>query len=172
MKAGEVFTKDVIYHSKSLMLRVGNPDKIPVTMEIGMIEAAQFGGSKWRKNADGTLTCVAKMPSGVKDYLKAIIPIQKSTLENVEGNHVGSWNFALNYTAPTWKLRCYYEHFFDDHSQLTWQYGRWKDGHIGVELTLPKIRLCRNFCGKDFAQPTRPDLYFTTAWAARFMRYR
>lgn len=103
-----------------------------------MIEAAQFGGSRWRKNADGTVTCVARMPGGVKDYLKAIIPIQKSTLENVEGNHVGSWNFALNYTAQTWKVRCYYEHYFDDHSQLTWQYGRWKDGHIGVEVTLPK----------------------------------
>lgn len=138
VKPGETFTRGVIYHSKSAMLRVGNPKKIPVTMEIGMIEAAQFGGSKWRKNDDGTITCVAKMPGGIKEYLKAIIPIQESTLQNVEGNHVGSWNFALNYTAPTWKLRCYYEHYFDDHSQLTWQYGRWKDGHIGVELTLPE----------------------------------
>lgn len=64
VKPGETFTRGVIYHSKSAMLRVGNPKKIPVTMEIGMIEAAQFGGSKWRKNDDGTTTCVAKMPAG------------------------------------------------------------------------------------------------------------
>ena len=135
---GNSYTKNAVYHTKSLMLRVGNTEKFPLTMEIGMLEAAQFGGSKWRNNADGTSTCTENMPNGIKDFFKAFIPKQKSTLENIEGNHVGSWNFALNYTAPTWKARLYYEHFFDDHSQLTWQYGRWKDGHIGVEVTLPK----------------------------------
>lgn len=135
---GNSYTKNAVYHTKSLMLRVGNTEKFPLTMEIGMLEAAQFGGSKWRNNADGTSTCTENMPNGIKDFFKAFIPKQKSTLENIEGNHVGSWNFALNYTAPTWKARLYYEHFFDDHSQLTWQYGRWKDGHIGVELTVPK----------------------------------
>ena len=60
---------------------------------------------------------------------------------NVEGNHLGSWNFAINYYLKDWKFRAYLEHFFDDHSQMFWQYGRWKDGQIGIEITLPKNRL-------------------------------
>ena len=136
--AGKSYTKNILYHSKSLMLRVGNAGKFPLTMEIGILDAAQFGGSQWRKQADGSVKFVADMPEGFKEFFKALIPTQESTLENIDGNHTGSWNFALNYEAKTWKARLYYEHFFDDHSQLTWQYGRWKDGHIGVEVTLPE----------------------------------
>ena len=136
--AEQAFTKNEFYHSKSLMFRVGNAEVFPLTMEIGMLEAAQFGGSRWQKEKDGSLTLVQDMPDGVKEFIEAIVPVQKSTLENVEGNHVGSWNFALNYEAKTWRARLYYEHFYDDHSQLTWQYGRWKDGQIGVEVTLPR----------------------------------
>lgn len=136
--AGENFSKNVIYHTKSMMFRVGNAEKFPLTMEIGMLETAHFGGSLWKKQAGGSPTLVADMPSGIKDFFKALIPIQEGTVENIDGNHTGNWNFALNYEAKTWKARLYYEHFYDDHSQLTWQYGRWKDGHIGVEVTLPK----------------------------------
>ena len=46
--AGEQFSKNVIYHTKSMMFRVGNVEKFPLTMEIGMLETAQFGGSLWR----------------------------------------------------------------------------------------------------------------------------
>lgn len=158
---GMSYTRDIVYHSKSIMFRVGNPGKFPLTMEIGMIEAAQFGGSQWKKNSDGTVTCVRKMPSGIKEYFRAIIPVQKSTLENIEGNHVGSWNFAMTYNAAGWKARCYYEHYFDDHSQLTWQYGRWKDGHIGLELTLPDNRWVSAVLweGLATADQTGPILY-------------
>ena len=157
---GQKFAKNVIYHSKSLMFRVGNKDKFPLTMEIGMLDAAQFGGSLWQKQADGSLTMITNMPNGFKEFFKALVPTQESTLENVDGNHVGSWNFALNYYAKTWKARLYYEHFFDDHSQLTWQYGRWKDGHIGLEVTLPRNPvvskvLWEGFCTTDCLRSAR-----------------
>ena len=137
---GESFTRSNLYHTKSAMLKFGNEDKFPITLEVGLLDAAQFGGEKWQKQVDGTLKLINKRSESLKSYLKALIPAQESTLENVEGNHVGSWNFALTYHAATWKARLYYEHYFDDHSQLTWQYGRWKDGHIGVELDLPRNR--------------------------------
>lgn len=161
VRPGESYMKDVAYHSKSMMFRIGNPGEFPLTIEVGIIEAAQFGGSQWKKNSDGTVTCIRKMPSGIKEYFKAIIPVQKSTLENVEGNHVGSWNFALTYDGGGWKARCYYEHYFDDHSQLTWQYGRWKDGHIGLELTLPANRWVSAVLweGLATADQTGPILY-------------
>lgn len=159
--AGQKFSKNNIYHTKSLMFRVGNVEKFPLTMEIGMLETAQFGGSLWQKNADGSITCVANMPNGIKDFFKALIPKQESTLENIDGNHTGSWNFALNYEAKTWKARLYYEHFFDDHSQLTWQYGRWKDGHIGVEVTVPKNPFVTKVLweGLNTTDQTGPILY-------------
>lgn len=159
--AGRKYAKNVIYHSKSLMFRVGNADVFPLTMEIGMLEAAQFGGSLWEKQADGSVKCVANMPNGVKDFFKALIPKQESTLENIDGNHVGSWNFALNYEAKTWRARLYYEHFFDDHSQLTWQYGRWKDGQIGVEVTLPRNPFVTKVLweGMNTTDQTGPILY-------------
>lgn len=161
VSAGQTYTKNAIYHTKSLMFKVGNAEKFPITMEIGMIETAQFGGSKWRKEADGSLTFVTDMPEGLSDFLKAIIPKQKSTIENIEGNHTGSWNFALNYEAKTWKARLYYEHFFDDHSQMTWQYGRWKDGQIGVEVTLPENRFVSKVLweGLNTTDQTGPVLY-------------
>ena len=158
---GQRYSKNVVYHTKSLMLRVGNSDVFPLTMEIGMLEAAQFGGSLWEKQADGSVKCVANMPNGVKDFFKALLPRQESTLENIDGNHTGSWNFALNYEAKTWGARLYYEHYFDDHSQLTWQYGRWKDGQIGVEVTLPANPFVTKVLweGMNTTDQTGPILY-------------
>ncbi len=48
------------------------------------------------------------------------------------------WNFAATAYLNQWKVKIYYEHYFDDHSQMFFQYGRWKDGHIGLEITFPK----------------------------------
>ncbi len=158
---GETFVRNAVYHTKSLMLMVGNPEKFPLTMEIGILDAAQFGGSSWMKNPDGSVTLVANHPEGFKEFVKAVIPTQESTLENVEGNHVGSWNFVMTYHAATWKARLYYEHYFDDHSQLTWQYGRWKDGHIGIEVCLPDNPFVSNVLweGLSTYDQTGPILY-------------
>jgi len=135
---GQRFSESAVYHTKSLTLRLGRAERFPFTVELGLLDAAQFGGSLWKKNSDGDVVKLGDRPEGLKSFLKALVPVQESTLENVEGNHVGSWSFALAYHAQTWKARLYYEHYFDDHSQMTWQYGPWRDGHIGVELELPR----------------------------------
>ena len=58
----------------------------------------------------------------------------------------------MDYTADNWKLRAYYEHFFEDHSQMlgvSWvsdcngvtrflSYHPWQDGLWGIELDLPR----------------------------------
>lgn len=158
---GSGYMKNAVYHSKSAMLRVGNVQAFPLTMEIGILDAAQFGGSYWRKNANGKPVMIRNNSESLKSFLKALIPVQESTLENVEGNHVGSWNFALTYHGDKWKARLYYEHYFDDHSQLTWQYGRWKDGHIGVEVELPRNRFVSKMLweGLSTYDQTGPILY-------------
>lgn len=71
------------------------------------------------------------MPDGMKSFFKAFIPMSGGSdtpwgdQVNVEGNHLGSWNFALTYYLHDWRFRAYLEHFFDDHSQ--W-YGNTDDG--------------------------------------------
>lgn len=76
----------------------------------------------------------------------------------MEGNMLGSWNFALNYYLGEWKFRAYLEHYFEDTSQMFWEYGRWKDGQIGLEISFPKNRwitsaVWEGLCTKDQAGP-------------------
>lgn len=134
---GEMYTKNVLYHSKSLMFKLGNKDKIPVEIEFGLLTAAQFGGDRMQKNKDGSIQLIRDMPESIKDFWKIFFPKQENTLANVQGNHCGSWNFGLNYFYKDWKFRAYLEHYFEDHSQMFWEYGQWKDGHIGLEISFP-----------------------------------
>lgn len=159
--AGEKYMKDVYYHSKSLMFRVGNVKKFPVEFEVGLLEAAQFAGKQYEHNDDGTSTLVTVMPHGLKSFMKAFIPKHYGGLYNVEGNHLGSWNFALNYYVDSWKFRLYLEHYFEDHSQMFWEYGRWKDGQLGVEISFPDNLWIRSFVweGMSTKDQSGPILY-------------
>lgn len=144
----QTYVEDVLYHSKELMFKIGNKKKFPLEAELGLLMSAQFGGTRHSfalKNGEWNES-VYEMPHGLKNYGKVFFAkagggdTTGGDQVNVEGNHVGSWNFALNYYWNDWKFRAYYEHFFDDHSQMFLQYGRWKDGHLGIEITLPENR--------------------------------
>lgn len=155
------YTQNVWYHSKSLAFRIGNKEKFPVEFEVGLLDAAQFGGNQMYKLADGTEIKYKDMSKGFSSFTDAFIPKHESIVGNVSGNHCGSWNFALTAYLGDWKLRTYLEHYYEDHSQMFWQYGRWKDGQIGVELTFPKNKwltsaLYEGICTKD---QTGPVLY-------------
>ncbi len=151
--SGKPYVEDILYHSKFLMLKFGNKRVFPLEAEVGMMMSAQFGGKRHSftkvKNPDGTFGLkenVYDMPHGLKNYAKVFFAkaggadTPGGDQVNVEGNHVGSWHFGLNYYLHDWKFRVYYEHLFEDHSQMFLEYGRWKDGHIGIEVTLPRNR--------------------------------
>lgn len=135
------YTEHVLYHSKALYARIGNEDKFPLVFEGGLEMAAQFGGNSfsWSNGAYKK----TDMPNGLKDFFKVFIPsggdsnTPMGEQTNIYGNHLGSWNFSLSYKFNTWKLRGYYEHFFEDHSMMFGQYG-WKDCLVGAEITLPE----------------------------------
>ena len=58
---------------------------------------------------------------------------------NVQGNMNGEYSISVSYSpSPGWLIRPYWEHYFEDHSQLTFEYGLWKDGLWGLEVTFPK----------------------------------
>lgn len=160
---GSVYTQNVLMHSKSLALRIGNREKFPMDFEMGILHAAQFGGKRMLMTADGGML-ERNMPNGLKDFFKILIPSRESRLANVQGNHCGSWNFALTYYGKGWKVRGYLEHYYEDHSQMFWQYGRWKDGQLGFEVTLPKNRWVSTLLweGMSTKDQTGPILYDDT----------
>ncbi|MBD5270501.1 MAG: capsule assembly Wzi family protein [Bacteroides sp.] len=129
---------DVLYHSKGLWLRNGNPDKFPLVFEAGIEMATQFGGVSYENGK------AIHMPHGLKDWFKAVVPLKggEDTPDgeqvNVQGNMVGNWNFCLSWLPKEdWSVKAYFEHFFEDHSMLYIDY-RWRDGLWGVEATFPK----------------------------------
>ena len=95
--AGELYTANTLYHSKSAAFRIGRADRFPLTVDVGLLTAAQFGGKRMRKRADGSGAMVENMPNRLPDFFYMLMPSQESTLQNVQGNHCGSWNVSIDY---------------------------------------------------------------------------
>lgn len=139
---GSKYTEHVLYHSKALFVKIGNYKKYPLIFEGGVEMQAQFGGKAYNAYLGGNKVNI-DMPNKLKDFFKVLIPkggdastpVGEQT--NVYGNHVGSWHFSLGYQLNKLNARLYYEHFFEDASQMWGEYG-WKDCLVGVELTFPR----------------------------------
>lgn len=162
--SGTSYTKDVLYHSKAFFAKMGNKEYFPLEFEVGFQMAAQFGGTKF---ISGNPDATQKMPASFKDYLRVFIPsgggsdAMEGEQINILGNHVGSWNAAITGYLNNWKIRTYYEHFFEDRSQMFFGYGPWKDGHLGVEVTFPENRFMDTFVYECMStkQQTGPIYY-------------
>lgn len=128
------YNERTLLHSKAGYLKIGNPERFPLVFEGGLEMAAQFGGVKVTGNKR------EKMPQGVKDFMEVIFGLGSDASDgnfpNAAGNTLGSWLFSLTYQAKDWSARAYYDHYFDDHSMLFFQYG-WYDGLLGLEITMP-----------------------------------
>lgn len=141
---GKAHTVGVRYHSKAIFFKVGKEEKFPLSFEFGLHMVAQFGGAIYnRLNIEGEYS---KNPSRLVDYFKAFIPSKGDSnysgldRANIAGNHLGSWHAAINWRKKDWCLRTYYEHIFDDHSQMFMEYGLWTEQLVGIELELKKFR--------------------------------
>lgn len=156
------YTEDVLYHSKAGYLKIGKDDgRHPLSVELGLEMAAQFGGRRYSPNGDGTYD-IYENGTGLSSYWNAFISggseAKETTYQNVEGNHLGSWVARISWDAPTWRIAVYADKFFDDHSamfQLDYDgYGQgddwdvkednryllydFKDIMLGAELNLKK----------------------------------
>ena len=112
----------------------------------GLRVDCQFGGEAWnlsQRKDDTTYVDLSyvNLNNGLKNYWNALTfggsDPNDGDFKNTEGNHVGSWHGCLSYRGKGWNVKGYFEHQFDDHSQLFWQYG-WKDMKWGIEAQLPK----------------------------------
>lgn len=138
---GERYIKNALYHSKAGYLRIGNEEKFPLVLEGGIEMACMFGGTIYNLYDDYGNPLPLKMGTSFSDFLDAIVAggsdVTDGVYANAAGNTVGSWTFSLSYHAKDWKLRAYYDHYFEDHSMMFFQYG-WLDGLVGAELSLPR----------------------------------
>lgn len=145
---GKKHTVGVRYHSKAGYIKIGNEKKFPLTFEGGLEMVAQFGGTVY--NAGNIEGNTSKNPVSLKDYWKAFIPSsgdnRYSGMDqgNIAGNHLGSWHAALTWHSKDWNVRTYYEHTFEDHSQMFMEYGIWTEQLVGIELQLKKINWIKN----------------------------
>ena len=137
-----------LYHSKAGSMRFGNAEKFPLTAEIGIHMVTQFGGSCY--NSNRITGNNHKNPTRIKDYFYALIPLggdasyDAGDRANIAGNMLGAWQGAITWNDDTWKLRTYYEHTFEDQSQLFWEYGLWTEQLVGLELELKQFNWIKN----------------------------
>lgn len=140
--------KDILYNSKGFWIRGGNKEKFPLLVDVGIEMGTQFGGTIFKDNE------IIKMPEKFVDWIKAIIPFAggedtpKGEQTNVQGNMVGAYNIAIHWIPESdWDIKGYFEHYFDDHSQMTFEYG-WKDALWGIEAKLPSNRFVSKVVGE------------------------
>ena len=116
------YTQSTLYHSKAGYLRIGNANKIIVSLELGLEMAAQFGGTSYLRQSDGSMK-VYHNQGGLKGMIKALVPGGGDVLEtenrNAAGNTLGSWLARFNFDADEWGFSLYADHFFEDQSALT-----------------------------------------------------
>ena len=153
-----LYIQNVLFHEKTAFMRIANPTGKGLSFEGGLEMYTQFGGTTYRKEEDGSFQIKNDLPNTYKEYIKAFIPMAggadtpEAEQTNINGNVLGSWHIIVGYSTDDWKLRTYYEHFYEDHSQLlgvSWvldrygtkkflSYHPWQDGLWGIELDLPK----------------------------------
>lgn len=141
---GKQYTSGVLYHSKEGLMRLGNIEKFPLTAEIGIHMVTQFGGTIYNRFGREGNTVVT--PTRFKDFLLTLVPLKgdeqyvAEDQANVAGNVLGSWKGAITWNDKNWMLRLYYDHVFEDHSQMFWEYGLWTEQLIGLELELKNFK--------------------------------
>lgn len=141
-----LYTTGSLYHSKAAFVRIGNTEKFPLTVTGGLEMSCQFGGTGYnirqRAGFDNPIAEKTSLLNGFKSFWNAFIPGGSDPNDgdiyaNREGNQLGSWHLRTDYHGKSWSVAFYLEHFFEDQSQMFWQYG-WKDMLYGVEINLPK----------------------------------
>lgn len=140
--------KNVLYHSKAGFMRIGNEEEFPLTAEIGLHMVTQFGGTCY--NIRGIPGNNHINPTRLKDFLLALIPLSgddaynASDQVNIAGNVLGSWMGAITWNSKEWKAQLYYDHAFDDHSQMFWEYGLWTEQLVGINIKLKRCEWITN----------------------------
>lgn len=121
------------FNYKNIYFRT-NPTK-PLVFTIGAQAACQFAGTVTYYN-EGQITEKVKMKSNFKAFWRTLFAGSGGESQGdkvyVQGNHVGSWDIALDYRLPDGgKVRGYYQSLWEDGSGIGKMNGF--DGLWGLE---------------------------------------
>lgn len=147
-------TAGVRYHSKTGFVRLGNEKKFPLVFEAGLHMVSEFGGVSYYPRY-GTKRKV-KNPTRFKDYLMALLPTKgddkydAGDAANIAGNVLGSWLGRATWHGKDWKGKLYYEHLFDDHSQMFMEYGVWTEQLVGIEIEFKNFKWIKGIAVEYF----------------------
>ena len=115
------YTDHVLYHSKACYLKIGKREKSPLSLELGIETATQFGGVSHVYDQYGNYARY-KNKSNLGAYWDALLfqgnDVYEDIYKNAGGNTVGSWLARVNYENDKTAVRIYADHFFEDHSGL------------------------------------------------------
>lgn len=144
------YSSNMLYHEKAAYLRFGKKtSKIPLVFEAGLQMYCMFGGTHYNVSGRGHYeTTTLRHSEDAASFLHALLPfgshdVTDGTSPNAEGNHLGSYNMALEWSGKDWSVRGYFERFFEDHSQMFLEYGLY-DHLVGVEISAPENRYVKN----------------------------
>lgn len=140
------YTSNHLYHEKRIYWKFGKEyvKKCPLTFEIGLRMATQFGGTSYNVTGrNHPKPTTIKHSEDFNAFWHALTwggsDATDGTEKNSEGNQLGSYNLALAWTTNDWMVRAYAERYFDDQSMITFQYGV-QDHQVGLEAQLPSNR--------------------------------
>lgn len=137
------YTSNHLYHEKRIYWKFGKEyvEKCPLTFEIGLRMATQFGGTTYHAYGRNVYDETLEHANNLKAFWHALTwggsDATDGTEKNVAGNQLGSYNMALAWTTNDWMVRAYAERYFEDQSMITFQYGV-QDHLVGLEGKLPK----------------------------------
>ena len=155
------------YHEKAGYLRIGNEEKFPLSLTLGLEMGGQFGGTVYNwigTDENGWNGGNKRFASNFKSYFNVLTGTGADKGEdiysNAEGNILGSWVARLNWNDENIEVGAYFDHFFEDHSSMffldydgygsgdEWntkkdnRYFRYdmKDALVGIDVKLKKFR--------------------------------
>jgi len=168
VKEGNRYTKNTLYHGKAGYLRIGKPEYYPVSFEAGVEMACIFGGTLYNVGTNSGFEQKIDGEKDLKAFWSALVfagdDIGETDYANVAGDQLGSWVARLNFNYDDFALSFYYDHYFEDHSQVAqfdydgygvgeeWMVKKKKKYHIyklkdmmlGIDLKLKNARLLNN----------------------------
>lgn len=124
-KSSEIYTSSPMLHEKFVYIQKKWQSLL---LNFGIVHEAVWGGAT-EENGE--------FPDSFKDFLKVFISADGPLLEGQEhanalGNHLGIWDFNLQWSSNEKKYSIYYQHFFEDTSGL--RFDNKYDGLWGFEL--------------------------------------
>ncbi len=128
-------------HQKTFYVRFGKPHW-PVRFYAGLNHQVQWGGkADYLKGTQ--LAQNGQLPSTFRDYVSLITGRYPDDLSNDRytvfdgtnriGNHVGSYDFALEWIGTKHTLLFYHQHIYEDASGLAFQ--NFPDGLTGISIS-------------------------------------